>query len=83
MVLVGFGRGPIPDGALPVFSVDTEEDAKNLLTAACPTNIKGEWFAPELARDQTLDNLNAFSDRLAYYWDLISKNKRKMKKKPS
>jgi len=49
---------------LPVFSVGSEEAAKRLLTIACPTNYRGEHFAPELAEEQTLDNLYAFGDRL-------------------
>lgn len=54
----------IPEGSLPVFSVDTEEEAEALLTAACPLNHKGEYYAPELAREQTLENLDKFSERL-------------------
>jgi hypothetical protein len=52
-------------GFLPVFSVDTEDEAKMLLTMACPTNISGEFVAPELAEEQTLERLYAFGDRLA------------------
>lgn len=47
-----------------MYSVDTEEEARNLLVLACPTNVNGEFVAPELAEEQTLDNLNAFSERL-------------------
>ena len=35
-----------------------------LLTRACPTNIRGEFVAPELVEEQTLENLYAFGDRL-------------------
>ena len=62
-----YGRS-VPEGSIPVFSVDTEEEAKSLLTLACPTRfIDGvtEYVAPELATEQTLENLEAFSDRLA------------------
>jgi hypothetical protein len=55
----------VPKGSLPVFSVETEEQAERLLTIACPTNLRGEYIAEELAEHQTLDNLAAFSDRLA------------------
>lgn len=54
----------VPSGSLPVYSVDTEAEAKLLLTLACPTNMHGEYVAPELVEDQTLDNLQKFSDRL-------------------
>ena len=62
--MVGYGRGPIPNGRLPVFSVGSEKEAKLLITMACPTNIKGEYIAPELAEEQTLERLYAFGDRL-------------------
>lgn len=64
MVYVGFGRGPVPDGALPVFSVDSEDEAERLLAAACPRDHEGNLYARELAVDQTLENLEAFSQRL-------------------
>ena len=54
-----------PSGFLPVYSVDTEDEAKRLLTLACPTNNAGEFVAPELATEQTLDNRFAFGERLA------------------
>lgn len=37
--------------------------------AACEKNIDGEHIARELAQEQTLENLHAFSDRLAETWD--------------
>lgn len=66
---MGFGRGT-PDGHLPVFSVDTEEEAKNLIIMACPRDSEGAHYARELAEDQTLENLAMFSDRLQKCWDL-------------
>ena len=60
-----------------MFSVDTEEEAKKLLVVACPTNINGQYVAPELAREQTLENLYAFSDRLDRAWKFINKAKMK------
>ena len=33
--------------------------------AACETNLEGDYVARELAIDQTIENLEAFSDRLA------------------
>lgn len=58
-----FGR-TVERGFLPVFSVDTEEQARDLLIAACPTNLRGDFVAPELVHEQTLPNLHAFGDRL-------------------
>ena len=60
-----------PKGSLPVFSCDTEEEAENLITLTCGTNLKGEYIAPELAREQTLENLSAFSDRIQKAHDMI------------
>ncbi len=34
------------------------------MVTACPTNLDGEFIAPELAHEQTLENLEAFGDRL-------------------
>lgn len=63
--MVGHGpKGSRPAGSLPVFSVENEEEAKRLITLACPTNLNGDHFAPELATEQTLENLDSFSGRL-------------------
>lgn len=62
--MVRFGRTVEP-GFLPVYSVDTEEEAHQLLVLACETNLDGEFIARELATEQNLDNLYAFGDRLA------------------
>jgi hypothetical protein len=65
-VVVGHGpKGSRPAGRLPVFTVNNEEEAEQLLSLACGTNMKGEYIARELAQEQTLENLNAFGDRLA------------------
>jgi len=47
-----------------VFSVGSEAEAKRLLTLTCATNYKGEFIARELAHEQSVVNLEAFSDRL-------------------
>jgi hypothetical protein len=60
---VRYGR-TVPKGFLPVFAVGTEKEAKDLLTLACPTNLKHEFIAPELARVQNLANLRKFGERL-------------------
>lgn len=68
------GYGPkVPGGRLPVFSVDTEEEARALIVAACPrtTDGTGQHYAPELAEEQTLENLQRFSDRLAKLWPRV------------
>lgn len=66
-----YGRGACPDGFLPVFSVDTEDEAEQLLVASCPRNGSMQFIAPELAQEQTLDNLYAFGDRLRERYELI------------
>lgn len=54
-----------PPGFLPIFSVNTEAEARALLTLACPMTDDGAaYFVPELAAHQTLDNLYAFGERL-------------------
>jgi hypothetical protein len=64
----------VPHGSLPVFSVDTEDEARELLTFTCPVNYKGEFVAPELAKEQTLENLAKFSDRLEQAWQELTNN---------
>lgn len=49
---------------MPVLSVDTEEEARALLVMTCSTNVNREFIARELAQEQTLENLQKFSDRL-------------------
>ena len=48
-----------------MFSVDSEDEAKRLIALTCPQAINGEYYAPELKAEQTLENLYKFSDRLA------------------
>lgn len=67
---MGYGV-TIPKGALPVFSVDTEEEAERLLLLTCPTNLNHEYVAPELVREQTLGNLTSFARRLKRGYDLL------------
>lgn len=66
-MVVGYGVS-VPSGSLPVFSVDTEEEAKLLVVSACPFEPGVGYYARELADDQTLENLQAFSVRLATLW---------------
>jgi hypothetical protein len=76
-VIVRYGRTcPIDEGFLPVFSVDTEQEARTLLTMACPTNMNGEFVARELVQEQTLENLEAFGDKLEKYYEVMKKRKK-------
>lgn len=58
-----------PRGFLPVFSVNTAEEARRLLIMACPQNGAGEFVAVELAEEQTLERLYAFGRRLENLYD--------------
>lgn len=73
-MVVGYGVS-VPEGHLPVFSVDTEAEAKSLIVLACETNGRGEYIAKELVMKQTLDNLQAFSDRLDKTWRWLKGNR--------
>ena len=75
-VVVRFGRTVEP-GFLPVFSVDTEEEAEQLLVAACATNLRGEFIAEELGHTQSLENLYAFGRRLERTWAEIKRREEK------
>lgn len=57
-----------------MFSVENEDEAKRLIALACSTNYAGQYVARELVEHQTLDNLQAFGDRLA---DIYNKYIRK------
>lgn len=65
-----YGRS-VEKGFLPIYSVETEEEAEMLLRTACDTNVAGEFVARELVEEQTLDNLYAFGDRLQRVHDMI------------
>lgn len=69
---MGFGR-KLPPGRLPVFSVDTEEEAKHLIALACPMSYDRKYYAQELAEEQTIPNLRKFSDRLAEIYEKYMK----------
>lgn len=59
-----FGR-TVDEGFLPVFSVENDSQAKSLIVATCPMDNDGNYYSRELAGGQTLENLRAFSDKLA------------------
>ena len=69
-----YGRS-VQDGFLPVFSVDSEEEAEQLLILACPRNMDNEFVSRELVEEQTLENLQAFSDKLALAYEHLKKRK--------
>ena len=69
-----YGRS-VPRGFLPVFSVNTEEEAKRLIVLTCPMNVDGQYYARELAEEQTLENLQAFSDKLVKAYDYMMRGK--------
>lgn len=75
--MVGYGT-VVPEGHLPVYSVDTEEEARQLITLACETNLYKQHIAKELAVEQTIENLGAFGERLArtHQWMLERKAER-------
>jgi len=79
---VRYGRS-VEDGFLPVMSVDTEEEAHTLLVFTCSKSAKGEFIARELQEEQTLDNLEKFSARLADAYEITKARKRKRKAKRS
>lgn len=70
-----YGRTAEP-GFLPIYSVDSAVEARDLLIAACETNLDGEFVARELAQEQTLENLYAFGRRLADVHDRIKQRAR-------
>ena len=47
-----------------MFTTDTKEEAEALLSLACSTNMKGEYISRELYQEQTMENLQTFSNRL-------------------
>lgn len=58
-----------------MFSVDTEEEARQLITAACPRDDQGTYYARELANEQNIENLQTFSDKLARIWTIMQERK--------
>ena len=78
-----YGRGALPEGFLPVFSVDTEEEAKELLIATCSRGVDGRYYSDELAREQSLAVLDQFSDKLARVYPRVKAALCKRTKTPS
>lgn len=68
---------------LPIFSVDTEEEAEDLATRTCILAHNGQYVAVALAEAQTLDNLYAFGDRLRVEYAKMKKEQRCQKSSSS
>lgn len=54
-----------------MFSTDTEDEARMLIVMTCPMGDDGNYYSRELAQEQSLGNLQAFSDKLQRTWDLV------------
>lgn len=59
----------VPNGSLPIFSVDTEEEARSLVVAACPRGYDGKYYSRELIANRTLETLYVFGEKIASYHD--------------
>jgi len=79
---VRYGRRAPAPGWLPVFSVGSEQEAARLLALACSRNYSGDYVAFELARSQTLDNLESFGRRLAAWHDRYLKGTERCECRP-
>ena len=69
-----------PKGFLPVYSVDTEEDAKMLVTLACPLGLDNLHYAPELvgtSGDERIRKFVAFGKRLVKIHQMMKKRMKK------
>lgn len=64
---------PFNEEALPVYSVGDEEEARALIRLCCPMTLDGKYYARELAVEQTLENLEAFSQKLDAGHKLLKK----------
>ena len=60
---------------MPVFTTNTLEASKMLVELSCGTNIKGDYIANELAEEQSMKNLQMFSDRLNQIYEKHIKQK--------
>ena len=61
----------VEDGFLPVYSVETEQEAEQLIILTCSLGPDGNYYASELIKEQTLENLAKFSNKLAKYHKLL------------
>ncbi len=61
----------VPKGSLPIFSVDTEEEARSLVVAACPRGDDGKYYSRELMANRTLETLYVFGEKIASFHDMM------------
>lgn len=61
-------------------SVDDEEEARLLLVFTCSRNLEGEFVARELEKEQTLENLEKFGQRLADAYAVMKRKPRRKRK---
>lgn len=61
-----------PEGFLPIFSVETEQEARQLLGETCKMGLDKHYYAPELEsfyhsydQEGRLDAFYAFGERLS------------------
>ena len=74
---MGYGTVvPFNEGALPVYSVGDEVEAKELIALCCPMTYDGKYYARELAEEQTLERLEMFAQRLNRGHDILVKQNR-------
>lgn len=57
-----------------MYAVADEKEAKDLIVLCCGTNTHGEYIADELVHEQTLENLDRFSERLDRGHEWLRKN---------
>lgn len=57
-----------------MFAVADEKEAQDLIVLTCGTNGRGEHIADELVHEQTLENLELFSERLTRGHEILRKN---------
>ena len=60
-------------------STDTDEEAQSLLVASCVRGLDGEYYARELAHDQSLANLEAFALKLERNYERILESRGALK----
>lgn len=75
----------VPRGFIPVYSVDTEEEARDLIVLTCSSDGHGGYFNADLAAarekpattiaemDAQLASLDVFSNRLDAMHDVLKK----------
>lgn len=73
-----YGRGAKPRGFLPVFSTDTEEEARSVIVATCSRGLDGKYYSHDLAREQSIEVLFALSEKMARaYAEILAARARK------